>query len=347
MTKGSGVCAVARIVAMFAMGLLVQACGDDTRGPSGGRDGAVDTHDALSGQEVAAPVDLAIPVTDAPSAKDVVVPADVASVNSDAPAAQDLVAPVDLAIPVVDAPQGQDLVQPPDVPARVETAAPMDGTAASTEAGSAIDGRAGIATPADFVDQLRQIFCADIDRCCGANASVVKGAQGGCSAGDWAAVTTSLQSALDAGATWDGVIAASCIAGLTQKLGGACAGPPLGNRTVDEAIVNIRASSIAACKSFIDAGNEGIGAVCGSHLECAGGLQCVTDLAPSVCAPLRGNGEDCGGGVFCDFGGLFCDEANTGSCLAVTFNGASCASGSQCADGLCAGTPTVCSAACR
>ena len=192
MTKGSGVCAVARIVAMFAMGLLVQACGDDTRGPSGGRDGAVDTHDALSGQEVAAPVDLAIPVTDAPSAKDVVVPADVASVNSDAPAAQDLVAPVDLAIPVVDAPQGQDLVQPPDVPARVETAAPMDGTAASTEAGSAIDGRAGIATPADFVDQLRQIFCADIDRCCGANASVVKGAQGGCSAGDWAAVTTSL-----------------------------------------------------------------------------------------------------------------------------------------------------------
>ena len=328
MTKGSGVCAMARIVAMFAMGLLVQACGDDTRGPSGGRDGAVDTHDALSGQEVPAPVDLAIPLPDAPSDTDVVVPADVATVNSDAP-------------------QGQDLVQPPEVPAQVEAAAPMDGTATSTEAGPAIDGLAGIATPADFVDQLRQSFCADIDRCCGANASVVKGAQGGCNAGDWASVTTSLQSALAAGATWNGVLAASCIAGLTQKLGGACAGPPLGNRTVDEALVTIRASSIAACRSFIDAGNAGIGAVCGSHLECAGGLQCVTDLAPSVCAPLRGNGEDCGGGVFCDFGGLFCDEANTGSCLAVPFNGASCASGSQCADGVCAGTPTLCSAACR
>ena len=319
--------AMASIGAMVAAGLLVQACGDDTGGRPAGHDGAV--------------------VLDAPRAQDRDESVDVASVLPDAPRAQDQGEPVDVDPVVPDAPVGQDQVAPVDLSSSAEAGAAMDGPATANEAGAGIDTLAAIATPTELVDQIRQIYCADIDRCCGTSATVVKGLQGGCGATDWAPVIATLQAALSQGATWDGVAAAGCLAGLTQKLAGPCEGPPLANRTVAEVILRIRGSSIAACKTFISAGEKGIGAECGGHLECMAGLQCVTDLAPSVCAPLREADDNCGGDVLCNFDGLYCDDGGTGTCRAVTTNGASCTSDVQCADGVCAGLPKVCTAVCR
>jgi hypothetical protein len=353
MTNRARVGATARLAALAVLGLLVDGCGDDSLAPPAGRDAAVDASDAQPVVDAGTASDLPAPIPDAASAKDVA-PAldlgpalDVVTSVPDAPAAQDGAGTMDQTVSAVEVPQGQDLAQASDVPFSMDATSPTDAGATSSEAGSAIDAGATLATPGDFVDQLRQVLCADIDRCCGASAAAVKSAQGGCNASDWASVTATLATALGAGATWDGVAAASCIAGLDQKLAGPCTGPPLGNRTVGEALVDIRAFGIVACKGFINAGNQNIGTECGSHLECAPGLQCVTDLAPSVCAPLREAGDDCGGGVVCALDGLFCDEAASGTCLAVTTNGASCASGSQCADGICAGAPAVCTAVCR
>jgi hypothetical protein len=344
MTTRSGIGAITVLSGMAVAGLFLQACGDDTNGRAPGHDGAV-VPDAPGGMDQVAPADIAFQVPDAPGGKDVAV--DVAFQVPDAPGTQDQTAIVDVAIPAPDAPGGQDQVTPVDVAFSVETSTPIDGPPTVTEAGTSLDTAAAIATTTEFVDQLRLVVCADIDRCCGANATVVKGHQGGCNASDWAPVVTTLQASVDTGAMWDGVSAAGCIAGLTQKLAGSCDGPPLGNRTLAEAIVNIRSSSIAACKTFINAGEKGIGDECGSHLECKAGLQCVTDLAPSVCAPLRDVGDNCGGDVLCNFDGLYCDDANTGTCLALAANGASCTSGIQCSDGMCDGLPKVCTAVCR